>query len=79
MNFLNSCHFFMERDSLDVVAVPEHDVVPVGAIHVHVDLPDVRGESSGSGLQLLQVIQEMVTRSSKASKAFRPKSDAPTS
>lgn len=52
--FLNSSHFSMEYNSLDVVAVHEHDVVPVGAIHVQVDLPDVGGESSGSGLQFLQ-------------------------
>lgn len=48
----------MEWNSLDVVAVHEHDVVPVSAIYVQVDLPDVRGESSGSGLQFLQMIQE---------------------
>lgn len=45
-------------DSLDVIAVHEHDVVPVGSIHVQVDLSDVGGESSGSGLQFLKMIQE---------------------
>lgn len=40
---------FTCRYTLDIVAVHEHDVVPVGPVHVQVDLPDVRRESSGSG------------------------------
>lgn len=46
------------RYSLDVVAVHEHDVIPVGAVHIQVYLPDVRGESSGSGLKFLHKTQE---------------------
>lgn len=38
------------RYALDVVAMHEHDVVPVGAVHIQVNLPNVRGESSGPGL-----------------------------
>lgn len=40
----------LRRHPLDIVAMHEHDVVPVGAVHVQVDLTDVGGESSGSGL-----------------------------
>ena len=35
---------------LDVVAVHEHDVVPVGAVHVQVDLTDVGRQPSSSDL-----------------------------
>lgn len=38
---------------LDVVAVHEHDVVPVGPVDVQVDLTDVWRCSFGSGLQFL--------------------------
>lgn len=41
---------WIERYPLDIVAMHEHDVVPVGAVHIQVDLSDVGGESSGSGL-----------------------------
>lgn len=42
--FLFTCRY-----TLDIVAVHEHDVVPVGPVHVQVDLPDVRRQSSGPG------------------------------
>lgn len=67
---------FLERHSLDVVAVHEHDVVPVGPIHVQVDLSDVGGESSGSGLQFLKMIQETGEENIKiAPKASRCRSN----
>lgn len=35
-----------ERLLFDVVSLPEHDVVPVGAVDVEVDLSDVRAPSA---------------------------------
>jgi len=50
--------------SLDVVAVHEHDVVPVGSVHIQIDLSDVRGQSSGSGLQLLNTTTQRENKQS---------------
>lgn len=44
----------MWKYPLDIIAMHEHDVVPVGSVHIQVDLPDVGGYSSGSGLQFLK-------------------------
>lgn len=63
----------MEPNSLDVVAVHEHDVVPVGAVHVQVDLADVGGQSSGSGLQFLQMSRETAEENVRSFKSSATK------
>lgn len=51
-------------------------MVPVGPIHVQVDLSDVGGESSGSGLQFLKMSQETGEENIKISlKASLPRSN----
>lgn len=44
----------------------EHDVVPVGSVHIQVDLPDVGGYSSGSGLQFLKTATKQRMNSSRS-------------
>ena len=47
------CCFLSDSGLLEVVAFPEVNVVPVGAVDVQVDLLDVFGDQSGSHQQLL--------------------------
>lgn len=62
-------------DLLDVVAVHEHDVVPVGPVDVQVDLTDVRRRSPGPGLQLLCTRTHRPLRNNSDSGAGAPGSE----